>query len=315
MKFPPRDFFLNFASMAALYVSAVSLVTLLFQIINALFPDQLEGNYYYNYDPYSGGIRFAIASLFVVFPLYIFFTRMVHQDIRRNPELKESRFRSWLLYITLFVAGASITGDLIVLINTFLSGELTTRFLLKVLVILVVAGMGFWYYLHELRGTWELQERKSKLIGGVLSLVIIGSIIGGFIVIGSPMKARDVRFDNERLGHLQGLQSNILNYWQQKESFPPTLAALENPLAYVTVPMDPETGEAYGYSVTGPLTFELCATFTLPSDAANRSIPDKSMAPVRETWGMQESWEHPAGLHCFQRTIDPELFPPYKPQI
>lgn len=294
--------------MATLYVSAISLITLLFQYVNVLFPDRL--NYGYDYDPFSGPIRFAMASLIIFFPLYVLFTRLVHQDIRRDPEKGEGGLRKWLIYITLFVAGVTIAGDLVALVNTFLSGELTARFLLKVLIILVVVGGGFLYYWHELKGTWERRERESKMIGGVVSLLVLATLVGGFFVIGSPMKARELRFDAMRVRDLQTLQMQVVNYWQAKEALPPTLEALEDPLLGFAVPVDPETGDPYDYRPVGALTFQLCAIFNLPREAGETAGgPSRSFAP-REPFAFGESWEHAAGEACFERTIDPELFPP-----
>src|SRR3989344_3718481 len=164
-----KDFFLWLGAMVTLYVSAVSLTILLHQYINVVFVDPaLEpyGSFY------SGPIRAAIASVVVFFPLYLFLTRLIHKDIRKNPDKKTLWVGRWLTYLTLFVAGVAMAIDVVWAIQSFLSGELTARFLLKVLTILVVAGAVFWYYLNELRGTWEKKERTSKIIGAVAGVVV-----------------------------------------------------------------------------------------------------------------------------------------------
>ena len=310
MKFPPRDFFINIAAVAALYVSVISLITLLFQYIDYLFPDRLAYVVGY-YDPYSGAIRFAIASLIIVFPLYLFFTRLVHQDLRRDPLKREGMFRKWLIYITLFLAGAVMAGDLITLINTYLAGETSTRFYLKVLVVLVLAGGVFSYYWQELKGTWEVREGQSKLIGALVALLVLGSVVAGFFIIGSPAHQRDLRFDAERLNHLQMIQNGVVNYWQSKEAMPETLSDLEDPLVGFSVPMDPETGESYFYRATGALSFELCATFALESiESTEKMLPEASYVGGG-VLGEPVSWKHTAGKTCFERTLDPERFPPF----
>src|SRR5262245_20515674 len=135
-KVTPKDFFLWVAAMIALYVSVFSLIALFFQYIDYTFPDAL--NYYV--DPYSGGIRAAMASLLVLFPTFLLLMRFIRKDIERVPEKKDLWVRRWALFLLVFVAGATIVIDLITLINYFLGGDLTMRFILKVLVVLLVAG-------------------------------------------------------------------------------------------------------------------------------------------------------------------------------
>ncbi|TAJ14921.1 hypothetical protein EPO56_01480 [Patescibacteria group bacterium] len=298
VKVTPKDFFLWLGSMVALYVSAVSLILLVHQYITYFFPSPLDYG-----DAYSGTFRFAIASLIVFFPLYIVLTRMVHQDIRRVPEKKELWVRKWLVVITLFVAGLTIAGDLVALVNTFLNGELTIRFALKALVIFVVLGSAFWYYLEELRGKWEREENNSKIIGGIVTLIVLITVIGGFFIIGSPQSQRSIRLDQERVYNLQNIQYQVTYYWQQKQKLPTEIADLEDPLMGFVAPRDPETGVMYVYEVIDAMSFKLCADFALPSQTPKNSVPVRAEM-------QNENWQHEKGQKCFERTIDPELFPP-----
>jgi high-affinity Fe2+/Pb2+ permease len=59
--------------------------------------------------------------------------------------------RRWLTYIALLIAAGTVIGDLIAFLTYFLQGDLTARFVLKVLTVLIVAGSVFWYYLSSLR--------------------------------------------------------------------------------------------------------------------------------------------------------------------
>ena len=56
-----------------------------------------------------------------------------------------------LEYMTLFVAAGVIIGDVVTLIYNLLGGEITIRFMLKVLVVAFIAGSVFWYYLPDIR--------------------------------------------------------------------------------------------------------------------------------------------------------------------
>jgi hypothetical protein len=301
-KTTPKDFFLWLGAISALYVSAVSLLMLFFEYIDKLFADPLETYV----DPFSGQIRFAIASLIIIFPLYLYLTRILNKGIRANALKKEIWVRRWLIYFTLFAAGLTIVIDLIVLINTFLGGEeLTTAFLLKVLSILVVIGGAFYYYLQDIKGRWEVNEKLSKTIGGLVSLVVIASVVGGFFIMGTPQEQRALRFDQDRVYHLQDLQRNLTTYYQQKEVLPERLEDLEDPLIGFYLPVDPETEKEYDYSKTGDLTFELCATFNTES----KESKNVNRRPDYYGFDSSISWEHKAGHTCFERTIDPDKFP------
>lgn len=56
-----------------------------------------------------------------------------------------------MTYLTLLIAAGVLVGDLITLVYNLLSGELTVRFILKVLVVAAIAGSGFAYFLHLVR--------------------------------------------------------------------------------------------------------------------------------------------------------------------
>lgn len=307
-KTTPKDFFLYLSAFATLYVSAISLIGLLFAIVNRVFPDTLSG--YYG-DLYSGGMRFAIASLVVVFPIYLFLASYINRHLRAHPEKRELGVRKWLSYVTLFLTGAAVVTDLVVLLNYFLGGEITARFAFKVLSVLVVAGAVFWYHLYDLRKTFasDMPDR-SRLIVSLACVLVFGSIIGGFALVGSPMKARDLRFDDRRVSDLTSVQWQIVNFWQQKGELPASLDGLNDAISGYAVPVDPQTGEAYSYQKTGDLSFRLCAEFALSSDESLSGRRESSIAYPSGFDSRNANWSHEAGEHCFDRTIDPDLYPP-----
>lgn len=296
-KSTPRDFFMYLGVIGTLYISVASIIALWFRIIDSWFADPLK-----YIDPYSTGISLAIAALIVIFPVFIGISWMIHKDEKKNEEKKEIGVRKWLIFLTLFIAGLTILIDLIVLLNTFLSGEeITGSFLAKVFVILVVIGGVFAYYFYKLRT--DISDKLAKYLTWGTIILVIGSIVLGFIVMGSPQSQRMKRLDADRVADLQNIQWQIVNYWQQKEALPDTLSDLEDPLSGFRVPTDPETGEAYTYTKTARLSFELCATF--------KTVLEESKASSVELYGFDNSnWAHPIGEHCFDRTVDPELYPP-----
>ena len=295
----PKDVFMHLLSMIALYMSAAGLMTLLFQYVNLFFPDPLSPIYY---SSMADGIRFAMASLVIVFPVYAWVMHMLDREYAEVPEARELRVRKWLVYFTLFLASVIIIGDLVTLVFNFLGGDLTVRFILKVLIVLAVVSAIFAYYLLDLRQ--KLPARQKKMFLWITAGVVAVSIVFGFFTAGSPFKARLYRFDEQRVNDLQGVQSQLVSYWIQKQVLPQDLTALNNDISGYQIPTDPETGAAYQYSTNGPLSFTLCAQFDLASDAA---ISFPQVVPMSMDRAMQ-NWNHESGRQCFTRTIDPQLY-------
>ncbi|MEO6462133.1 MAG: DUF5671 domain-containing protein, partial [Candidatus Eisenbacteria bacterium] len=143
-----RDAFLYLVLFTALYISAFNLGALLFTLIDRAFPDPamrvVDSGF-------RQAIRWALANLIVAFPLFAALSVSVQRAIDRDPTRRASRIRKWLTYLTLFIGAGVLIGDVIALVNGLLSGELTTRFVLKVLVVAAIAGTAFGYYLSDLR--------------------------------------------------------------------------------------------------------------------------------------------------------------------
>lgn len=305
-KVTPKDFFLWLGAMAALYGSVISLITLLFQYIDYAFPDPLQ---YYYVEPYSSGIRFAMASLMVLVPLALVLMRLLRSDMAAMPEKKDLWVRRWALVLTVFIGGAVIVGDLITLINYFLGGDLTTRFLLKVVVVLGVAGAVFLHFLADIRGYWVQEPGRAKMVGYAAGVLVLASIISGFFIMGSPSQVRLYRFDDQKVSDLQNIQWQIVNFWQQKEQLPVSLDELVDPISGWMYPRDPQTETIYRYEKTGNLTFRLCATFNADSLMSDRT-PNVALTPYVN--GVEtDNWLHKTGETCFDRTIDPERYPPF----
>jgi len=145
-----RETFFYLLQFAALYTAALNLGRLLFLLIENAFPDAIDVQWRLGYQ--SEAIRWSIASLIVAFPIFLLTARSLARAAARDPERRGSKIRKWLTYLTLFVAAAVLTGDLITLLYNLLGGELTVRFLLKTGVVAVIAGGIFGYYLWDLRG-------------------------------------------------------------------------------------------------------------------------------------------------------------------
>ena len=296
------------------YWSVIAFILLTFDYINYTFPNALS---YYPADPYQSGISYEMASIIVLLPLYMLLMWLIHKDVTRDPSRNEIWVRRWALLLTLFVAGIAMAVDLITLLTTFLNGEeLTTAFLLKVLIIFLVAAGVFMHFIADLKGYWDAFPRRRNMVRIVVAVLAVATIIAGFFIVGTPAQARLARFDAQKVSDLQNIQSQVVYYWQAKQELPKAISDLNNSLAYGPVPVDAQTGEAYSYQATGKLSFQLCATFNANSRRGNQDLPVEnradtlSIAPFGVKSGAQDNWQHGTGQVCFDRTIDPAFYPP-----
>jgi len=308
-----KDSFLHVGLIVSLYVFAISFLTFLFDIINYSFPDRLAGYA----DPYSYSIRFAISTMIVSFPILLILLNIIYKDLAQNIAKRELVLRRFFIYLTIFVTSAAIAVDLIVLINTFLGGEITARFIWKVIAVGFVATSIFGYSLYDLKGIFFAKPNVRKISLWVVSVIVLASVVYGFVTIGSPNHFRNLRDDSQRINDLQNIQWELLNKYQTKSSLPNSLTELNDSLTGYMVPVDPKSGLNYEYKgptalATSTLSFELCADFAektqdLYGRGEYQTYPAKDMY-IDPSFG-NASWEHEAGRTCFTRTIDPVKYP------
>ncbi|OHB04948.1 MAG: hypothetical protein A3B16_00040 [Candidatus Zambryskibacteria bacterium RIFCSPLOWO2_01_FULL_45_43] len=298
-KYTAKDFFLHIASIVLLYTGAIALLNILFHVINTAFPQVSQYNNYGYYN--SNPISLPVATLIVVFPLLLILTNILHKSYESEPSRKEYAVRKWLIYITLFIAGGVLAGDLITVIYYFLDGqELTTAFVLKALSVLAVTGSIFGYYLDDLKD--RLTDFRRNMWKIIAVILVVGSVVTGFSVLGSPRNQRFLKYDEQKINDLQSIHSIIQNYYQMTNSLPATLSDVSNPNNYFVLPTtDQQTQKPYEYRKTSDTSYELCAEFNKESEPHGyiQIYPDKTMY-----------WDHPAGNFCFSLTIDPQLYPP-----
>lgn len=292
-----RDAFFHLLSFTALTSTVVSLIFLFFEFLNRLLPDPAFPVYY---DDVSS-VRWELAVLIVSYPLYLWMSRLLLKEYALHHEKLASGVRRWLTYLILFATACTLIGDLIALIFSLLQGEVTLRFILKVITLLVLAGLPFRYYLYSLRiapENFSLHKIHMRYFGCSVAIVL-AAIIGAFVVTGSPLRGRAERFDEQRINDLRTIQGEVITIaWggqpYGRPQSPEPVTKLPNPLpatlqevsdnAQYQRPniVDPETGVPYEYTRPSDHEFQLCATFSLPRDQKYDVF-----------------WNHPAGEKCF----------------
>jgi len=150
-----RDAFFHLLAFTALYAWAVSLILLLFAYINFAFPDPAIRVSAYVVDAAFSSMRVSLATLIVAYPLFVVVWGFLLREVRTSPERAKSGVRRWLTSLSLFVGAVIIMADVITVVYRLVEGDLTTRFLLKVVVLLVVTGALFIYLALTLRSEAE----------------------------------------------------------------------------------------------------------------------------------------------------------------
>lgn len=150
-----RDAFLHLVAFTALYASAISLIMLLFTYIEFWFPDAEMRASSYEVEAALSSIRAQLATLLVSYPLFLFAWSYLLREVRRNPEKARSGVRRWLSFLSLFVGAVTIMTDLICVVYYLVEGDLTVRFLSKVLALFVITGVIFLYLSLVLRSESE----------------------------------------------------------------------------------------------------------------------------------------------------------------
>lgn len=292
------DFLLNIAAIIALYTVVSNLINLLFGVINKAYPQITNGYGYYG----SQSISWPVSILIILFPIFVTIMWFLEKSYTQDPEKRNIGIHKWLTYITLFIGGIILIGDLITVIYRFIDGqELTTGFLLKIFSVLVVTLVVFLYYVADVRNTLTPAKKKIWLV--VSTALILFSIIWGFSVLGSPRTQRLIKYDTQKVSDLQSISNQIENHYSSKGVLPNNLEEVKNSF-YSFSSLDSQTQKPYEYQKLGDTKYNICAEFNKASDDKNIS----TSPTYSYSYGGENNWTHPAGRYCFERTINPNLY-------
>lgn|SRR5690606_24310591 len=278
--------------LVALSFTAIGLGQILFQIINASFP---ESTYYYDGILSQSTLRFGISSVIVAAPIYWFVTHLINKELASKELDRGSAVRKWLTYLILFVSSVTVLGLLIGILNSFLNGEITVKFILKWLTVLVISATIFLYYLYDIR---RLDFKTNSVIWTFrifFLVMVLGSLIAGFFYVDFPSQVRAQREDQARVDRLRSITYQMDEYYRQNEKLPASLSELQGILPGML--KDPVTEEPIVYNPKGETTYELCAQF----ETSNREQAEEGN-PGYDYW-VDPDFIHDEGMQCFTKEI------------
>ena len=191
------------------------------------------------------GVAGFLATIIIAFPIQLWVGWAIGQQARLRPESLESGVRKWLTYIALVVTAIVLLGDAIWFLADFLRGELTMAFVLKTVVLVVLTGGVFLYYLTGIRRN-ELSQPFDRAFAAGAIVIVVAGLVAGFIPLGSPAYGLAVKRDDAQVLKIYYLAEKL------KEPLPATFDA-----------------KPYRYQRMNAHQFKLCGTFETAYENGN----------------------------------------------
>lgn len=143
-----RDAFYYLLNFITLGFWTVSLGQIFYMLIAKQFPDAVDR--FNEFQPFREAISWQLACVIVAFPIFLFIHSQIQKDLQARPDLYDSGVRRWLTYIALVLAALILLCDAVWFFEALIRGELTVRFILDSLVLLVLGGGVLTYYLRTI---------------------------------------------------------------------------------------------------------------------------------------------------------------------
>ena len=288
--------FFYLLSLVALGFMATCTGVIVFQIINKSILDAVE------YSGFSSeALRFAISAIIISAPIYYIMISQINKNLRTGVLDKESALRRWLTYLIIFAASLVVIGWLIATVNMFLNGEITIKFILKALTVLVISGAVFSYYLYDVKREKVGKSIVSKVFFYGSMVLVLAAFITAFCFVDSPQLARDRKADLEVINDFNMISNAVDGYYNSNKALPKDLGILltENG-AYLTERelihmIDKTQEEKYEYKIVDVTSFELCATF---------KTSNKEMKDDLDMRYSGEQWKHDIGKQCLKKKVN-----------
>jgi hypothetical protein len=143
-----RDAFYYLLNFITLGFWTVSLGQIFYMVIAKQFPDAVDR--LSEFQSFREAISWQLACVIVAFPIFLFIHGRIQRELHARPDLYDSGVRRWLTYIALVLAALIVLCDAVWFFQALIRGELTVRFILDSLVLLVLGGGVFTYYLRTI---------------------------------------------------------------------------------------------------------------------------------------------------------------------
>lgn len=300
--------FLYLVHLISLIFVAVSFCLIVYQAINKFIKDPVN---VYSAMFQADAAKFGIAALFVFTPIFYIIGRYINKALFDGELTRNSAIRRWLTYLILFVSFLTFAGYLVALVISFLSGELTLKFGLKVVAVLAVASTIFSFYFYDIKRneTKGAKDKVSKIYFIATLSAVILVLIGSFFVIDNPMQTRAKNLDEDIINKFYSIDNCVDQYYREKRVMPKTMEDIKGNCLYMLddVTRDKVTGRTFTYKLKDGLKYELCAEFR----TSNKDDVYRNDSPYFATMD-NKTVLHEAGWQCLERkvydvAVDPKM--------
>ncbi|MEI6352818.1 MAG: DUF5671 domain-containing protein [Candidatus Nomurabacteria bacterium] len=272
-----KDVLFHFGMFIMLTLSISTFLIMLFDTIDRIYPD-LFGYNYYGYDSGMPSEQaMMIATLVIVFPLFLVFAFLISKELKKNPLKIDLPIRKAVIYTLLVSSVVSIIATLICTIYNWLLGSTTNSFLLKAVVIVLMSVILFFYFYYSLKRDYAKETYIPRIISLLSLVLVVSGIIWSVNVFGTPTEIRNQKLDSQKLQDINNIKSNIEYSVRQNKALPGSLQDMVNVDRQSL--MDKETGEYYVYNPgnlinntsSSNFSYNICMTFHTSSDKMGQS--------------------------------------------
>ena len=242
-------------SLISLGAMALGLGIIVFEVLDKVFVD--VSNSYFSMQ----ALKTAFSTLLISTSIYYVCSHLLSKSIKKQELSLESSLRKWLIYLILLVTSIVMLVWLVSILNSFLNGEMTIKFILKALTALIISAMIFSYYLYNIRQKVVKKKDKIKTIFFVASLLlVVFSLTLAIVHMESPQITRDKKIDENTLRDFDTINMNVNMYYNNKE-LPESLQELKSDSNLNSDLGSVVSHEDIEYNKLSEAEYELCADF------------------------------------------------------
>ncbi len=318
-----KNIFLYLTAFITLGYDVWHFLSVIFSAIDKKIPDILDSTYNYYSSYANDSFRFSVASLIVMFPLYVLVSWYINRQIEKNKMDAESKIRHAMIWATMLITVLSIAGSLVSIIYNYLGGELSNRFVYKALSVTLVSIVIGVYYYYTLNRDYKIKTNTPVVVGTLALVAVLLICIYCISIVDSPAMARNKKLDENSLSNLHEIEYAISIYQTEKGSLPDDIKYITASFSQSFNPdviyfpeaiadsytLDPNTNKVYKYKVikngvaikngTATSTYELCPMFV--SEMAQKNDPYSNKT---YNYNMNPHTSHKIGEMCYKVTLE-----------